>query len=82
MENEHNYLFGYFNDGEQTPAYDPGLDVSCIYCQNKLSYPMKTISLMKDGDIKSYFYRIHSGCYMQMTSEEVIDYESSLIDKI
>lgn len=82
MQKENNYLFGYFEGQSDTPAYDPGTSVPCMYCQNTLSAPIKTISLMVPGQNRSYFYRMHKGCYEGMAPEEVSNYEGALIDNI
>lgn len=76
-------LFGFFNDASDTPAYDPGLSVVCLYCRITLSRPLKTISLAVPGDSKSYFYRVHKNCYEQMElNGETEHYEGILIDNI
>lgn len=76
-------IFGYFNSPEdETPAHDPGTDTICPICVEKLSEPLKTISLMKRHDARSYFYRTHKGCYEGLTSEDICNLESSLIDNI
>jgi hypothetical protein len=75
-------IFGWFDDWKQTiPAHDPGLNGNCLICGKKLSRPLKTISLLKDGDSKSYFYRCHEACYDNTGSEDVAFIESSLIDE-
>lgn len=75
-------IFGWFSDTGIIPEHDPGLGVNCIFCGKKLSSPIKTISLMKDGDNKSYFYRSHKDCYEQLSNNEITEIESSLIDNI
>lgn len=76
-------LFGFFNDTSDTPAYDPGLNVPCLYCRATLSRPLKTISLLIPGDSKSYFYRMHKNCFEQMElNNETEHYEGLLIDNI
>lgn len=76
-------IFGYFeNSSDQSPTHDPGLETICIFCTIQLEPPMKTISLMKDGDNKSYFYRCHKECYEKLSQNEIIEIESSLIDNL
>ena len=55
-------LVGYFDAPEQTkPAFDPGVDVPCPGCVEKLSDPMRTDSIFPIGN-KSYFFRFHKKC--------------------
>lgn len=78
-----NKLFGYFDSAVSDKAtYDPGLGVDCLFCSKPLSKPMKTTSIMKDGDSKSYFYRTHKDCYDSASEEDITLYESSLIDSL
>ena len=70
---------GYFSKpGQKTPTYDPGLDVDCLACGEKLSLPVKTISFRVD-DHRSYFYRLHKECATQENQEKI---EGPLIDAI
>lgn len=74
-------IFGFFTEPGQTKAvYDPGLDVLCPLCLQKLERPVKTISLLLPGDSRSFFYRTHKHCYDTATDEAVQEIESSLID--
>jgi hypothetical protein len=76
-------IFGYFNSPEdEIPAHDPGTNTVCPICTNKLSPPLKTISIMKRHDIKSYFYRTHKACYESISQDEITNIESSLIDSL
>jgi hypothetical protein len=78
-----NKYFGYFDSPEQTkPAFDPGIEIDCIICREKLSSPTKTISLMREdrGDNRSYFYRVHAGCYLLLDEELITEIESVVID--
>lgn len=76
-------IYGYFDSPDnETPAYDPALDVECPVCAEKLSLPVKTISLMLVGDNRSYFYRTHKTCYERLSSEEQTQLDSILIDAI
>lgn len=84
MKKRH-YLFGYFKGTSQTPEYDPGLEVPCIFCQKKLSKPIKTISLISMDTHKrdrSFFYRCHKECYEKLSPNEIALYESALIDNL
>lgn len=76
-------MFGYFDVPEQTtPSHDPGMGANCLLCNNVLSPPVKTISLMLDGDTRSYFYRTHADCYDRASVDEIQTVESGLIDAI
>lgn len=76
-------IFGYFDAPEQTePTRDPGLEVECPFCNRKLQRPVMTISLALDGDTRSYFYRVHKGCYEQADINTIETVESGLIDAI
>jgi len=75
-------MFGWFDDVSSNPAHNPGLEAPCVVCAKKLSRPMKTISLMIDGDSKSYFYRTHKACWDGISEREQWLIESSVIDNI
>lgn len=76
-------IYGYFASPDQTaPTFDPGLSVRCPVCAVQLSGAIATISLMLDGDRRSYFYRTHVACYEQATANEIEAIESALIDAI
>lgn len=75
-------IFGWFDDHGPLPAHDPGLNVNCLICAKPLTAPVKTISLMKQGDNRSFFYRCHKACYENLPASEISDLESSLIDNI
>lgn len=76
-------LFGYYDGSNPKPTYDPGLKCPCIYCRRKLELPVRTISLFLPGDIRSYFYRVHKACAVQMeVNGETSHYEGLLIDYI
>lgn len=73
--------FGYFDDVDQEyPAYDPGLSINCPICERLLSAPMKTISVMLEGDSRSYFYRTHKACYESLSEEEATALDSQIVD--
>ena len=73
-------IFGYFSQAEQeTPEFDPGLLVLCPICLRPLTDgPRSTVSLMKRGDSRSYFFRLHTKC--KADEAAVARVESSLID--
>lgn len=74
-------IFGYFDDADQTkPAFDPGLEVPCPFCLKKLELPVRTTSLMADGDNRSYFYRAHRDCADRATPEQEMQIEGSVVD--
>lgn len=76
-------LFGYFeHEWETEPTHDAGLEVDCLFCLKRLAIPLKTISLQKMNDVRSYFYRCHKNCYESATPEEITEYESVLIDSV
>ncbi len=76
-------VYGYFdNPLQETPAYDPGLDVDCPVCYDRLSHPMKTISVMAVGDSKSYFYRVHKTCFESLSEEQAIELDSVIIGTV
>jgi hypothetical protein len=76
-------IFGYYeNPTDEKPAHDPGLNTICVICAKPLSVPLKTISLMKDKDTKSYFYRCHKECYERLSELDINLIESSLIDNL
>jgi hypothetical protein len=76
-------VYGYFESPlSDVPDYDPGLDVDCPVCYQRLSRPIKTISVMADGDRKSYFYRTHKACYESLTPENETELDSFIIDMV
>ncbi len=76
-------LYGYFDQPfQETPAYDPGLEVACPICGCRLSRPMKTISLLAEGDTRSYFYRVHQPCYEKLSPEQISDLDGLILDPI
>lgn len=77
-------VFGWFDKTDAfTPAHDPTVeDGKCPICGSGLIRPVMTISLMKDGDDRSYFFRCHKGCYENISDEELNLIESSLIDEL
>ena len=76
-------IFGYFTDPYQTiPAYDPGFDVECPVCHQRLRRPALAISLMLDGDDRSYFYRMCKPCYESLSEDEQTVYDSVIIDAV
>jgi len=76
-------VFGWFdNPLSETPDHDPGMDGICPVCANKLSTPVKTISLIPIHGDRSYFYRAHKECYESLSSTDIMRLDSSLIDLI
>jgi len=77
-------IFGWFDHPDQTtPTHDPGIETICPICAKKLSRPLMTISLMPEANRnKAYFYRVHKNCYEDLTTEEEINLDSSLIDAL
>lgn len=76
-------IFGWFdNPLHDEPTHDPDLDGICAICAKKLQLPVKTISLMKEGDSRSYFYRTHKNCYEELSEQDIIILDSSLIDNL
>lgn len=77
-------VFGWFDDPfSETPTHDPGVENGiCPICSKGLNRPVKTISLMKDRDSRSYFYRAHKDCYENLSEEDVTQLDISLIDNI
>jgi len=74
-------VFGYFIWNNENPTHDPWLNTYCLFCMDTLSKPIKTISLLWNNDNISYFYRCHKECYENKSEEEIMQYESSIIDK-
>lgn len=76
-------IFGWFDySGQSEPTHDPGLETICPICAKQLTKPVKTISLLKDGDNRSYFYRTHKPCYEMASENDIWAIESSLIDNL
>lgn len=73
---------GYFSDPYQdTPEHDPGRDGLCPVCMTRLGDgQITTTSLMRPGDARSYFYRMHKEC--GGNKEKILDIESSIIDGV
>lgn len=73
--------FGYFtNANQEVPEYDPGLNVDCPICEKLLAAPMKTISVLLEGDDRSFFYRTHKTCYESLTEDEQTKLDSLVVD--
>ena len=76
-------IFGYYTSADQdprSPTYDPGLAVPCPICLRQLAAPLKTVSLMKIGDNRAFFFRAHKGCWDEASEEDRRLVESSLMD--
>ena len=75
-----NTFYGYFEDAGSIPAVDPGLDVPCPICGEVLrTSPRKTISMMIDGDVRSYFYRTHATCYDALDEGQKYDLDHRVL---
>lgn len=73
--------YGYFTKANQeVPEYDPGLNINCPVCEKLLSAPMSTISVMLEGDSRSFFYRTHKSCYEKLSEEEATLLDSTIVD--
>lgn len=80
---------GHFDHPAQVnPFFDPGLDVNCPVCGERLHLrPRKTISLAPCDDEsrvtggKSYFFRAHKDCWDGLTEKEQATYEAVVIDQ-
>lgn len=58
MEPVNMSIYGYFTSAEQdTPAFDPGLQVDCPMCGKVLAQESLCHSVMWMGHNRSYFYR-------------------------
>lgn len=76
-------VFGWFDSPlSETPDHDPGMDGICPVCGNKLSVPVKTISIAPVNGNRSYFYRTHKECYDGLSDTEIMHLDSSLIDNV
>ncbi len=76
-------IYGYFTSPDQSePAYEPGLEVDCPICHERLSHPMKTVSLMLEGDNRSYFYRVHKSCFENLSDVEVGNLDGLILDAV
>jgi len=85
MSEQKQNIFGYFDSPEQTsPAFDPGYQVSCPFCDKPLGDRSGIVatSLMRQDriDNRSYFYRSHRTCRDWATDDQKIDIESRIID--
>lgn len=78
-------MFGWYDDAEQIiPRHEPGFDVPCPHCRVRVGRhaerPIKTISLHRPGDPRSYFYRAHKDCHERASDDAIRDIESVVID--
>lgn len=57
-------IFGWFDTpGQTVPIFDPLLDAPCVYCGRAMTPDdVRTISMLRLGDTRSYFYRVHRSC--------------------
>lgn len=61
-----NLFYGWFDQDQAEPTYDPPRDAPCPYCGKRL-HPtdIRTHNIMWSGPIyadRSYFYRTHASC--------------------
>jgi len=74
--------FGWFEGMSSTPAHDPK-DAPCLICYTPWSLDnVVTPSIMKAGDSRSYFYRVHKTCYNSLSEQDKVALDSSLIDSL
>jgi hypothetical protein len=73
---------GFFESPYQTePSFDPGTAVACPICRQQLEgEPLKTMSLMRENDERSLFFRAHKGCWKAAGAEQREIIEGSIID--
>jgi hypothetical protein len=77
---------GWFADTGQTPEHDPKEYGLCPVCSRQVGRhsaenPLKTISIMKVEDSRSFFFRTHKLCWESIDQDEQNAIESSIIDK-
>lgn len=78
-------IYGYYDSPLQpVPVYDPGIvNVCCPICGELLNENnIRTISLMALEDNRSYFYRVHKSCHINLTQEQQANLDGRLIDMI
>ena len=75
-------LYGWYDSPEQEvekPTYNPPM--ICLFCVKKIPIDeCRTVSVMGIASDKSFFYRVHKKCHEKATDNEIINYESSIID--
>jgi hypothetical protein len=67
MSSKANQVYGYFEDPQGPPTYDPPHDGPCLFCGGKIdpASDVRTHSLTYQGREyaqRSYFYRTHRTC--------------------
>lgn len=77
---------GWFADAGEVPEHDPKEKGLCPVCAKQVGKhnaenPLKTISIMKIGDNRSFFFRTHKFCWQSIDEDEQNAIESSIIDK-
>lgn len=73
--------FGWFDKESQTyPTFDPGLEVNCPVCGLTLSPEVVTLSVMRVGSPRSYFYRVDKGCYEGLSDDQKTALDSVIVD--
>lgn len=61
---------GYFDDASQTPAYEPGR-APCLICGIPWDDgDVRTISVMNEDGVRSYYFRVHQTCGDAQSEEE------------
>ena len=69
---------GYYDDPSQdSPVFDPGLEVNCPVCLKALVEPVKTISLWGDPPEYSLFYRTHKQCWEALSPAQQSEHDAS-----
>ena len=77
-------IYGYFDEpGQATPTYDPGLDVDCPFCGEKLTEDYLSHSIMPMDWHRSYFYRYHEKHAKEPNFDErQQEIDDTFIDKV
>lgn len=75
-------IYGYFTESNQIkPAYDPGLEVDCPFCNQSLSEPIVSTSVMPmEGGI-CYFYRAHKECLKNASPGKIGEIDSVVFNE-
>lgn len=77
-------MFGFWEKPEQhrlPPAVDPGLAVSCPLCMEPVAgKPVYINQIVRPGDSRLYFYRVHRSCYHSASEEDELSIQAVLND--
>lgn len=60
-----NIFYGWFDDDQDRPTYEPPRDAPCPFCGTAIhADDVRTHNLIYQGEYaaRSYFYRTHSSC--------------------